>query len=158
MNDDEFDKYLSESVTELEQKRILLEANFGIGHHERYILEYESSSLLFYNKETPVVAATVIPVAAHITDIDHLVWFWSFKGLPESVKKSSTAIKKLYDLTGYEFFRRNSVPCDESMAWDVASMACKLLNAKGVYRVPQAGMYAYVLISRIEHYNQARAS
>lgn len=158
MNDEEFDKYLSESITELEEKRVLLETDYGIGHHERYILEYENNSLLFFDKEYPVVEATIIPVAAHITDIDQLVWFWSFKDLPEPVRKISSAVKKLYDLTGHEHFRRMSVPCNESMAWDIASMACKFLDAKGVYRVPQGGMYAYVLISHIEHYKQACAS
>jgi len=158
MNKEEFGTYLTESITELEEKRVLLETNFDIGHHERYILEYEKSSLLFFDKEYPVVEATIIPVAAHITDIDQLVWFWSFKGLPESVRETSRAVKKLYDLTGHEYFRRNSIQCSESMAWDIASMACKFLDAKGVYRVPQAGMYAYVLISHIEHFTQAYAS
>ncbi len=158
MNEQELDHYLSEANTELEEKRILLETNYGIGHHERYILEYENSSLLFFDKEYPVVEATILPVAAHITDIDQLVWFWSFKGLPESIIKTSGAVKKLYELTGHDYFRRKSIHCTESTAWDIASMACKFLDAKGVYRVPQAGMYAYVLISHIEHYKQAYAS
>ncbi len=158
MNEQEFDKYLSDSITELEEKRTLLEADYGIGHHERYILEYENSSLLFFDKEYPVVEATIIPVATLITDINQLVWFWSFTNLPESVRETSSAVKKLYDLTGHEHFRRRSVPCNESMAWDIASLACKFLDARGVYRVPQGNMYAYVLISHIEHYQQACAS
>lgn len=157
MTEDEFERYLNESVTELEEKRVLLETHYGIGHHDRYILEYNNSSLLFFDKENPVVEATILPVAAHITDINCLVWFWSFKDLPEPIRKRSSTVKNLYDVTGYSMFRKQSFPCSESMAWDIVSLACKYFDAKGVYRVPQGGMQAYVLISQIEHYNQACA-
>ncbi len=155
MNSDEFKKYLDESVLELEQKRLLLEQQYGVGHHDRYVLEYDNSSLMFFDKEQPTVEATILPVATYITETECLVWFWSLKNLPEPIRKLSSAVKKLYDITGQDIFRRQSFGCSESTAWDLASMACKCLDAQGVYRVPQGNMYAYVLISQITYYNQA---
>lgn len=152
MTDDEFDKYLEESCDELDVKYKHLVDEYGFGSHDNFVVEYENQSLMFFRKEAPVVEANILPVASHIPEKNSLVWFWSNRNLPDHVREQSKAIKKLYDITGFELFNNPSVECDESMAWEIAVMACKCMNAKGVYRIPQGNLNSYVLITDVWHY------
>ncbi|MEW8415839.1 MAG: DUF6882 domain-containing protein [Candidatus Thiodiazotropha endolucinida] len=152
MNGEEFDKYLEDACDELDQKYQVLVDEFGFGSHDNFVVEYENQSLIFFDKEKPVVEASILPVASHIPEKESLVWFWSNRNLPDAVRDHSAAVKKLYEVTGYEVFDNPSVECDETMAWEIAAMACKCLGAIGVYRIPQANMHSYVLITEVRHY------
>lgn len=153
MNDEEFDKYLEDACDELDQKHQALVNEFGFGGHDNFVVEYEKQSLMFFDKERPVVEASILPVASHIPEKESLVWFWSNHRLPEQIRKHSSAVKKLFDVTGYEVFNKPSVKCDENMAWEIAAMACKCLGAEGVYRIPQGNMHSYVLLTEVRHYS-----
>lgn len=72
--------------------------------------------------------------------------------MPESVRDHSSAVKVLYDQTGYDVFNNPYMSCDEGMAWEVAAMACKCLDAKGVYRIPHGNMHSYVLLTSVRAY------
>lgn len=152
MNDEEFDSFLDEACNELDTKYQYLVDEFGLGSHDSFVVEYEEQSLLFFCKEKPVIKAKILPVASHVPEKDSLVWFWSNSNLPDSVKEHSAAVKKLYDVTGYELFNNPSVECDEGMAWEIAAMACKCLGAQGVYRVPQGNLFSYLLLTEVQHY------
>lgn len=153
MTDDEFDKFLEEACDELGHKYKKLVDDFGLGNHERFVVEFEKQSLLFFENEKPVVEAVIIPIASHIPEKESFVWFWSNRNLPDELRDLSCKVKKLYEITGFELFNNPSISCDEDMAWEVAAMACKALDAKGIYRIPQSnGLYSYVLIMDIRHY------
>ncbi len=152
MTDEEFDQYLDDACTEHDEKYAQLINEFGIGSHDNFVVEYENQSLLFFEKERPVVKCKIVPVATHIPTKNSLVWFWSNKNLPEQVRNFGTPIKKLYELTGYDLFNNPSVECDEDMAWEIAAMACKCLNGKGVYRIPQGNIHSYVVLTSVSHY------
>ncbi len=63
----------------------------------------------------------------------------------------------IYQYDGYEeyrlrdFFNKPSVECDEGMAWEIAATACKCLEAKEVYRIPQGNTHSYVLLTEVRH-------
>ena len=152
MNDDEFDVYLNQSCDELDDKYQYLADEFGVGSHDNFVVDYEAKLLTFFEKEKPVVEAEIIPIASHIPEKENLVWFWSNRNLPDNVRESGSAIKQLFDITGYELFINDSVECDESMAWEISAMACKCLSAMGVYRIPQGNLFSYVLLFNVRHY------
>ena len=151
MTDAEFNEFLEQALDEIEAKQTQLEAEYNLGHHERFVVDYERNSLVFFNKEAPVAEATVLPVASHVPEKKNLRWSWANKNLPDSVRRRAEDVKKLYKLTGFQLFERESIECDEKMAWEITAMACKCLKARGAYRVPHANLNAYVLITDIKH-------
>lgn len=60
MNDEEFGEFLSQSLDELEEKQEEIERNYGVGHHERFVANYEEDNLLFFENERPVVEAKIL--------------------------------------------------------------------------------------------------
>jgi len=152
MTDEEFDNYLAAACDELDQKYQDLVEHYGFGSHDNFVVEYEDQLLSFFKKERRTIEAKILPIASHVPEKNSLVWFWSNRNLPDHVRVPSEAIKKLYDVTGYEIFKENSVECDEDMAWEIAALACKCLEAKGVYRIPHSNLNTYVLILEVEQF------
>ncbi len=150
MTDEEFDNYLEKACDEHDEKYQFLIDEFGIGSHDSFVVEYENELLQFFKKEKCVVEARILPIASHIPEKSNLVWFWSNRNIPETLREKCSTVKKLYDVTGYDLFKNPSAECDEAMAWEIAAMACKCLNAKGVYRIPHSNLYSYVLITDIQ--------
>ena len=153
MTDEEFNNYLNDAIEELETKQNDLISEHGLGNHERFVVNYEDDSLLFFEKEKPVVEAKILPIATHIKEKEHLKWFWANDNFPEEVKKKGEPVKILHKITGHELFIDNFVnEVDDDMAYEIAALSCKALNAKGIYIVPHTNLTAYVLIKEINHY------
>ena len=150
MTDEEFDNFLDEACDEQDVKYQLLIDEFGLGSYDNFVVEYENELLQFFEKEKCIVEAKILPIASHVPEKNSLVWFWSNRNIPEALRKKCEAIKKLYEVTGYEIFQDTSVECDETMVWEIAAMACKCLEGKGVYRIPHDNLNSYVLFTDIK--------
>lgn len=146
MTDEDFNSYLESALDELETKQNLLAAKYGLGHHERFVVEYEQLTLSFFDRERPSAIARILPVATHVPDKNSLRWAWANEMFSQPVQQLSKAVVELHAVTGFDLFVQETVECDESMAWEIAALACKCLGKAGVYRIPHATLHCYVLI------------
>lgn len=151
MTDEEFDQYLDEAFEEMDGKHEHLINEYGIGDHSDFVVDYASRSLIFSEHGKPVVEARILPLATHDPAQNNLVWFWSDPDVPEAIRTQGAAVKKLFEITGADFFVTNNVECGETMLWELAALACKGLDSQGVYRVPHDGLNSYVLIEHIQY-------
>ncbi|MBK8285094.1 MAG: hypothetical protein IPK97_09520 [Ahniella sp.] len=78
-----------------------------------------------------------------------LKWAWASDQYPQTVRDASSRLRGLTDLTGFEVFQSALIECDESMAWEIAALACKYMQALGVYRIPHGHIHSYVLITEV---------
>ena len=152
MTDEEFDKYLEEALSEVEQKQDYLEKEYGLGHHNKFVVDYETGLLTFFNNEKPMVEASIIPVASHVPEKENLKWAWANSNYPSTVREKSSFTKELYDITGFDLFKNESFECDEEMAWEVNALACKVAQSKGIYRVPHANINVHVIITELRNF------
>lgn len=152
MNDEEFDNFVAQALDELDEKNLFLTDSYGLGTHSNFVVEYDKNLITFFINEKPVVVAEIIPVASHIPEKESFKWFWANENLPDAVREHSSATKILYEQTGYDVFSNPHIACDEEMAWEVAAMVCKCLNAVGVYRVPHGNAYSYILLTSVKKY------
>ncbi len=150
MTDAEFDEYLRGAVGELKAKQAALEIEYHLGHHERFVVDYEAGSLIFFAGEAPQVEAKILPVATHVPAKKSLKWSWANSQLPQSVRESAARVRELHAFTGFGMFANDAVECDESMAWEITALAAKYLSVMGAYRVPHGTLYAYVLITELQ--------
>jgi len=149
MTDEDFDAYLEIAQDELDAKQRVLADAYGIGHHERFVVDYERLTLSFFDGERPCAIAGILPVATHIPEKGILRWAWANDVFPEPVQQMSRAVMELQAVTGFALFAQETVECDESMAWEIAALACKCLEKAGVYRIPHAALHSYVLIAHV---------
>lgn len=149
MSSFDFDSYLAQAQDELEQKQTALGVEYGIGTYDRFVVDYVFGSLDFFHHEAPKVQTSIIPVATHLPAHGSLKWAWANEQYPSDVRNAASRTKELTELTGLELFHDELVECDESMAWEITALACKLLGAKGAYRMPHGHIHSYVLIAEI---------
>ncbi len=149
MTDEEFEKYLQESMDEMEEKQESLEKDYSIGHLERFEVDYEVSELSFFNGGKRNVTAKIIPVASHVPEKQNLQWAWANESFPSEVREKAAVLRQLGELTGLEPFTNERVECDEDMAWEINAMACKFMGALGIYRVPHGAVNMHVVLTEI---------
>jgi hypothetical protein len=149
MTDFDFDTYLAEAQAELEEKQDALRAAHGIGTFSKFVVDYLAGSLDFFEHESPRARATIIPIATHVHAKSSLKWAWANEQYPASVIEDASRLRELTDLTGFGMFQTALIECDESMAWEIAALACKYMQAMGVYRVPHGAIHSYVLITEV---------
>lgn len=149
MPDFDFDEYLSAAQDELEQKQERLTADFGLGTWPRFVVDYEAGTLQFFEHEALRAHAEIVPVATHVPEKESLKWAWANSQYPERVLVKAAQLKGLKELTGLTMFSEDVVQCDESMAWEIAALACRFMDALGAYRVPHGSINSYVLITAV---------
>jgi hypothetical protein len=149
MSDFDFDSYLTNALAELDGKQDALRDAHGIGAFSRFVVDYVAESLEFFEGEALRARATIIPVATHLPAKNSLKWAWANDQYPQTVRDAASRLRGLSDLIGFEVFRSALMECDESMAWEIAALACKYMQAIGVYRVPHGHIHSYVLITQV---------
>ena len=102
MTDEEFEQYLQASLEEMEEKQEKLEMEFGLGHFDRFTVDYETCCLSFYEGEEMVLEASITPVASHVPDKDSLKWAWANESYPQEIREMAEFTKQLSELTGFE--------------------------------------------------------
>ncbi len=133
----------------MEEKQDKLEKEFGLGHYERFTVDYETLILSFYDNEQKMVDVSIIPIASHVPEKEDLKWAWANEIYPLEIRKKSEIMKELAKMTGFEMFNNPSIECDEDMAWEINAVACKFTNSQGVYRVPHGHINVHVIITDV---------
>lgn len=153
MTDEEFEKYLNDSLREIEKKQDNLQQSYGLGSHERFVVDYESGKLTFFEKERPLCEASIVTIASHVQEKNSLKWAWANEAYPDNVREESSFVKELYEHTGYTMFKNEGLECDDSMAWEISALACSISNSIGVYRIPHSSIDVYVVITSVQKFS-----
>jgi len=150
MTDEEFDHYLDVAIDELDRKHEALIAQYDIGNHSDFVVDYDKELLTFFENKKPIIEAKIIPIATRDVGTDQLVWFWSNQKLSGALRKKGEYIKKLYEITAADIFIEPDLECGETMVWEIAALVCKGFNSKGVFCVPHDNLNSYVLMEEIK--------
>lgn len=150
MTDPEFEAYVAKASADFERKQQHLEAEYGIGRWTRFFVDYERSSLRFFEGDELRVEATILPVGTHVPASESFQWASANRQFSEAVRAEAARLKGLYELTGLDFFRNERGSCDEGTAWQTAAIACEFLQAFGAYRVPHGKVHSYVLFWTVD--------
>ena len=149
MTDQEFDTYHEEALDEFEVKQGTLQDQYGIGKHERYLIDFETGKMQFLDGDIVKVEATFTVVGSHVPEKNHWKWAWANDVYPEWVRRKSESIKQLFEMTGYDVFKNATVSADTNMAWEFLSLACKLLASPSGYTLSSRNVKVYVAFERV---------
>lgn len=146
MNDEEFDQFLQDSVDELERQQESLKETYGLGTWAAFAYDLPTGLLTFKDAAGTVqVECDTIPIATYATRSSSWQWAWANKSMPPGVQQKAHPLQELAELTGLEIFSNSTAEVDESMAWELAAMACRHLKAQGCYHMP-AGAQGQIIV------------
>ncbi|HEY6528162.1 MAG TPA: hypothetical protein VIZ65_05670 [Cellvibrionaceae bacterium] len=133
----DFYAFIDSCVERLEVKQASLLSRYAMGRHARWWFDPASSLLALYNdpKVKIDVQAQVVVLGSFAPE--ESTWLWGFANstLKPEQQAESSAVKNLAERFGVEDFSQlQSFEIDPGMAWELAAMACEVLNLQGVYR------------------------
>jgi len=136
MNDDDFELFLTSANDELKEKQAHLTATYGFGSHKRWMFENDKAKLQFFNQDDKlVIEADIIDIGSYSPSASTWKWAWAYESINPVLKNDSLRIKELEEITDLVIFgEKEPVEADEYLAWELAAMAVKHLNAMGCYR------------------------
>jgi len=136
MKDEEFEVFLTTATAELKEKQAHLTAAYGFGSHKRWMFENDKAKLQFFNQNDQlVIEADIIDIGSYSPTNSTWKWAWAYDSINPVLKLDSLRIKELEDITDLTIFgEKEPVEADEYLAWELAAMAVKHLNAMGCYR------------------------
>lgn len=141
MIDDEFEKFLSSALDELWEKQEKLETEHGFGSFSRWFFDQSTEQLEFFDEEdNKVVVADVINIGSYAKNSSTWKWAWSNESVLPSLRKKAGILKELGATTDIELFTSESAISieNEHMAWELAAISVRKLNALGVYMAPSS--------------------
>ncbi len=136
MNDQDFELFLTTATAELKEKQAHLTSAYGFGSHKRWMFENDKAKLQFFNQENQlVIEADIIDIGSYSPANNTWKWAWAYESIDPVLKADSLRIKELEEVTDATIFgEQEPVESDEYLAWELAAMAVKHLNAMGCYR------------------------
>ena len=152
MTNDNFDCFLRSAVDELKEKQSLLQAEHRFGSYTRWSFDQTIGLLEMYDADDrKVCEADVIFIGSHAGNANTWRWAWSNETLLPGHREKSAPLKALGDLTGLDLFvsEQAFVIDDEPMAWDLAAIIVKYLNALGVYRAPHGQLNSFLALTGV---------
>jgi hypothetical protein len=128
-----FERAWDGAAAKLDEKRRALEERFGLSRHERYEVDIEQESIVFFTAGTARVRgrATLIGTVS----LASRTWAWggASKSVPERARRESAALadsileRDMWELSTPTF------AVDEQTAWAIAAIVCDRVDGEGVY-------------------------
>ncbi len=97
----------------------------------------------------PSVRASVIPAGSWSRKSQSWLWSWDNASIPPDVSAPARAVKAFGERNAIGPLTGAFSPCSEELAWAVAALALKILDAACLYRVPQSNTDLFVLLNDI---------
>lgn len=136
MNDQEFELFLAKATNELKEKQAHLTTAYGFGTHKRWMFENDKAKLQFFDQDDQlVIEADIIDIGSYSPAANTWKWAWAYDSINPVLKIDSLRVKELEEITDLIIFgQQEPIEADEYLAWELAAMAVKHLNAMGCYR------------------------
>lgn len=147
----ELDAFIDEATALTRERNAEVARDYGLGTHARYDLDLSAGRLTFRGPEgEDVVTARVVAVGSWAEEAGSWLWSWENDSIPRDESADMQAVRVFGATHDVAALRGSFSPCDEALAWALAAISLKLLDARAVYRVPQAKNLLFLLLFDLE--------
>jgi hypothetical protein len=141
--------YLEAAQLEIREKQARVQAEYGIERLSGLSVDYGAGTLAFLDGSVPKVEATIQPIAMHVRATGQLMWAWASPELAPAMQEAAARMKDFATMSGLPIFARPSGISDETGAWEIIALACKLFDSVSANRVPHGEVDSYVLLTSL---------
>ncbi len=140
MTDEEFETFLQEANSELQDKQQALQVTHALGSYSRWSFEQDRATLQFFDEQGSLcLEAEVVFIGSYSPVSGTWLWAWANASIHPELRTKAEALQALEAVTGYALFgEADTFEVDEPMAWELTALAVKHLQAKGCYRAPSS--------------------
>ena len=149
MNDNELDEFIDLAYDELEEKQANIMKEFQLDNADSFEYELENTKLLFKKDGEVYVEASFTPIGVYTRQDEIWLWSWADEELPANLIDKSFELKFAMTQKHIEYGNYSAFESDEETSMELAAVACKLLDAKGIYRAVEGDNDFFMTIDTI---------
>jgi hypothetical protein len=143
----ELDAFAEEANSLTKSRNAEAARTFGLGSHARFDLDLKARRLSFLDAGgAPMVTSRVVPVGSWARTSQSWLWSWDNDSIPHAASDEMAAVRKFGEVHDVAALRQSLESCDEPLAWALAAISLKLLDAQGVYRIEQDRTFLFLLL------------
>lgn len=146
---DAWQELLADSMDALQHKQAQLIEQFDVGRHERWDYDQDSAQLIFSNNGEPAVIADMEAIGTLCTTSNTWLWAWANFSLLPAVLQRVPTVRSLGEQQGFARLTVPKWPAERADAWEMAAIACQVLHASGIYRVPSDNGYLFLAMFNV---------
>ena len=148
MNKDQnFENYKDNCLSDI----LLLQDEFmklyDIPSYEEWYYDHGIGAFHFKSHNGRNLYFKYVDVGSFSTKRNTWNWSWDNKSTPYHVSRRLEKIKAFGETNGFEQLSQGLFEGDEYTGWAMTAIAAKLLNAIGLYRVPQEHLFIYFVFT-----------
>lgn len=112
-------------------------------------MDQENSKIVFSNEDGTRVEADAQLIGSFETKSQNWRWAWANKSILDSMKKDSEAVREFGAKHGLEKLTEAGWDGTEDDGWQMAALALKINNRKGIYRGQAGSMFVYITFGEV---------
>jgi hypothetical protein len=147
-------KFVSSATSAVMESQTVISKEYGLNDCERFWLDQETGSLTFTHDGFPAVIAKIQYVGSVSTDKNDWLWSWANSSILEHVKDQMHVVREYGHKEGFTTLTTEDlIKCEqdiEQLGWQLLSVAHKLLDAKGAYRVPYDTGASFLIFTDVQ--------
>ena len=151
MTPEQFHEFQSAAVQETSARNDACEREFGISIWDRWECDLDEGLLTFSRNGVVGVVARVQVVGSTSTRTNSWLWSWANSTIPEHACEAMQRVRAYGVTHGIAELTQERLPAGEDTGWNMASIAARLLGAKGSYRCEGDNGYLYLVYMEIGH-------
>ena len=156
MTDQQFTVFVEECKRELQPKMEAAIAKWRLDSFKRYDLDQTKGTLVFADDAGHKVSCTVQVVGTFSTESQTWLWSWASPWVTAPLKQDSEVVRQFGRTNGVEKFTTDKWSATEADAWAMTAVTARLAGAESAYRLPNRGVYIFMLIKAVETDGEAK--
>jgi hypothetical protein len=136
-----------DAFDQLLEKNRQLEAEFRLGHWERWDYRLDDATLVFSQDGKPQVTTAIQVVGSVVLRSGSWLWAWANQSLPDRVVEDAAASRRfgaqhaIAELTTERMEEGSLV----ELGWELAAVTARIAQSRGAYRAPTKNGYLFLV-------------
>jgi hypothetical protein len=118
---------------------------YDINSYENWYYDHDIGAFHFKGDDGRNLYFKYLKVGSFSTETNTWKWSWDNKFTPRHIKKPLEKVKAFGEANHFEPLTKGLINGDEYTGWEMTAVSAKLLNALGMYRIPQEHLFIYFI-------------
>lgn len=140
---------VEEAMEYTKQRQAELEETVELGRWERFDYDQKAAELTWSSEGVARVCAEARLVGSLSLSSNTWLWSWANSHVIDEARLNIDWLEAFGQDNGHERLVEAKFTADEFDAWEMAAVACLLLEADGVYRMPSTSVLSFVLLDGV---------
>lgn len=151
MGDEEYRALAAESAEYLEERQDSLETAFGLDSLTHVEWSQETGRITFADTvgAAPKVVADLQFVGSVSKKDGTWLWAWDNPSIRDERKEAARRVRAYGERYGISRLTEAQWPAAEKDGWEMAAIAARVLDARGVYRTEDADSFTFLLLAGV---------